>query len=320
MRILFMGSPKVAVPFLETVNKDEEVVGVVTQKDSPAGRGYKLTAPPVKEAALRLGLTVHQPEKIKNNTEFSELVKSLELDLIVVTAFGKILPLDILQSPKMGSVNIHFSLLPKYRGAAPVQWALINGEKQTGITIFWMNEKVDAGEIIVQEKIAISLEDTYITLLNKLISPGILVLKNALTLIKENKSPRIVQNDDDSTYAPLLRKQDGEIKWDKSSLAIYNLTRGLVQWPGAYTRYKTETGEHKTLKLLETKALDSTSSSCSGKPGEIVDIIKNEGFVVRCGEGYLLVKHVQSEGGKAMSCYDFLQGHKIKIGRVLGRE
>lgn len=318
MRILFMGSPKVAVPFLETVNKQEEVVGVVTQKDRPAGRGYKLTPPPVKEAALRLGLTVHQPEKIKNNKEFLELVRSLELDLIVVTAFGKILPLDILESPKMGSINIHFSLLPKYRGAAPVQWALINGEKETGVTIFWMNEKVDAGEIIVQKKTDISLEDNYTTLLNKLIPPGVLELKRVLILIKENKAPRIPQNDDGSTYAPLLKKEDGEIKWDKSSLTIYNLTRGLIQWPGAYTRYKTESGEYKVLKILEAKILDSVSSSSSRKPGEIADIIKNEGFLVQCGEGHLLVKRAQSEGNKAMSCYDFLQGHKIKIGQVLG--
>lgn len=320
MRILFMGSPEIAVPFLETLHKQEEVVGVVTLKDQPAGRGYKLKPPPVKEAALHLGLGVHQPEQIKNNRDFLELLKNLGIDLSVVIAYGKILPREILEAPRIGSINIHFSLLPKYRGPAPIQWVLINGEKQTGITIFWMNEKIDAGEIILQEKVDISPEDNYLTLSGKLVTAGISVLNKSLKLIKDGKSPKIPQSTLETSYAPLLHKPDGEIKWDKSSRQIHNLVRGLVSWPGTYTKYKTENGHYKILKILESKIYtpDIPEIKQQGSPGQIVEIIKNEGIVAKCGQGYLLITQVKLEGGKEMPIYDFLLGHKIKIGEILG--
>ncbi len=314
-----MGSPEVAVPFLEIINKQEEIIGVVTQEDRPAGRGYKLVSPPVKKSALLLNLPVYQPERIKNNQEFLELVNNFALDLIIVIAFGKILPIEILNAPKIGAINIHFSLLPKYRGPAPIQWAIINGEKETGVTIFWMNEQIDTGDMILQQKINIALDDNYITVLKKLTSVGISALRETLSLIKEKKCPRLPQINTKSSYAPILRKDNGKIQWNNSNIEIHNLTRALILWPGVYTKYKTQTGDYKVLKILETKILtpDRYASAYQGKPGEIIEIIKNEGIVVQCGEGYLLVKQVKLESGKAMSSYEFLQGHKIKIGEVL---
>ena len=314
-----MGSPEIAVPFLETLNQQEEVIGVVTQPDQPAGRGYKLKAPAVKEAARRLGLSVHQPQKLKSNTAFLELLKNLGIDLSVIIAYGKILPAEILEVPRTGSINIHFSLLPKYRGPAPIQWALINGEEETGVTIFWLNEKIDAGEIILQEKIKIAPEDNYNSLSAKLVRLGISALGKATKLIKEGQAPKIAQMPAEASYAPLIHKTDAQIKWAKTSGEIHNLVRGLIAWPGAYTSYRTPAGGNKILKILQAAIyiVPDNGLSSEAKPGEII-AIKKEGLLVQCGQGLLLIKQVKLEGARAMSSYDFIQGHKIKTGEVLG--
>ncbi|MFH1783551.1 MAG: methionyl-tRNA formyltransferase [bacterium] len=311
MRIVFMGSPEVAVPFLTSLAKTEEIVGVITQKDRPAGRGYKLKPPAVKEAALKLGLSVYQPERIKNNSEFLKIYRDLSADLAVVIAFGKILPKEILDTPRMGSVNIHFSLLPKYRGPAPLQWALINGEEKSGVSIFWMNEQVDAGDIIVQSEADLSEDDTYPSALEKLSGIGIDALKKTLELIKSGSAPRIAQDEKLITVAPLLKKEDGQIHWEKSASDIHNLVRALVPWPGAYTNKKDST----LIKILETEVL---TEDAGGRTGEIVSVIKNRGFVVKCGKNLLLIKKVQMQASKAMDSYAFVQGRNIEKGDILG--
>jgi methionyl-tRNA formyltransferase len=319
LRILFMGSPEIAVPFLAMLAQQEEVVGVVTQPDQPAGRGYKLKPPAVKETALSLGLEVYQPEKLKNNDNFRELLKNLTPDLGVIIAYGKILPSGILETPKTGSINIHFSFLPKYRGPAPIQWALINGEEETGVTIFWLNEKVDAGEIIWQEKIKIAPEDDYYSLSAKLVKTGLAGLKQTLELIKKGQAPRIPQNQAEVSYAPLVHKTDALIQWSKPARDIYNLIRALVAWPTAYTGYQTALGKKKLLKILEARVNLPVpgNPAVEGKPGEIITITR-EGMTVKCSDYSLLIKKVKLEGAKEMSSYDFTLGHKIKTGEMLG--
>jgi methionyl-tRNA formyltransferase len=319
LRILFMGSPEIAVPFLAMLTQQEEVVGVITQPDQPAGRGYKLKPPAVKETALSMGLEIHQPEKLKNNDNFRELLKNLNPDLGVIIAYGKILPAGILETPKTGSINIHFSVLPKYRGPAPIQWALINGEEETGVTIFWLNEKVDAGEIIWQEKIKIVPEDDYYSLSAKLVKTGLAGLKQTLELIKKGQAPRISQNPAEVSYAPLVHKTDALIKWSKSAWEIHNLIRALVAWPTAYTVCRTDSGKNKLLKILEARINPGipADQEVKGKPGEILGITR-EGMTVKCADSSLLIKKVKLEGAKEMSSYDFTLGHKIKTGEILG--
>jgi methionyl-tRNA formyltransferase len=318
LRILFMGSPEIAVPFLETLAQQDEVVAVVTQPDQPAGRGYKLKPPAVKEAALSLGLKVYQPGKLKDNEDFSQLLKKLAIDLIVIIAYGKILPGEILAIPSIGSINIHFSLLPKYRGPAPIQWALMNGEEETGVTIFWLNEKIDAGKIILQEKIKIDPQDNYQSLSAKLVKTGLAAIRKSLELIKKEGSPGRTQESTKASYAPLVHKKDALINWDRPANQIHNQIRGLSTWPTAYTVYQaTSKDEKKILKITQAQVHGRDEDKVPGKPGEIISLLK-EGFVVKCAQGVLLIKKIKLEGSKEMDSYDFLQGHKIKTGEILG--
>ncbi len=313
MKIVFMGTPRPAASVLENlISARHEILCVVTQPDRPKGRGQKIAFPPVKEVALKNGLPVEQPEKIKENKAFASFLKSLDPDVIVAVAYGKILPKEILDIPKHACLNVHASLLPKYRGAAPIQWALLNGEDETGVTVMRLNELLDTGDILLQKKIKIEEEDDAITLSKKLFSEGSRLLLEALEQIAQAKARFTPQNNAEATNAPSITKESGEIDWKRSAPDIHNRIRAMVPWPGAHTFYK-----KKLLKIWKSKIHVVDFETKYKLPGTIVQIIKNAGFIVATGNGHLLVSAVQSEGGKQMEAYNFVIGHDVKIGETL---
>ncbi|SMB93399.1 methionyl-tRNA formyltransferase [Desulfonispora thiosulfatigenes DSM 11270] len=312
MRVLFMGTPDFAVSSLEyLVKANYEVIGVVTQPDRQKGRGKKITAPPVKQKALELGLPIFQPEKVRNE-EFIEILKELNPDIIVVVAFGQILPKDILELPSFGCINVHASLLPKYRGAAPIHWSIINGETKTGITTMYMNEGLDTGDMLLKEEILIDNNMNSGELHDELAELGGELLVRTLDLLQKNKIIPQPQNDQESTYASLLKKEHEVISWDENSTNIHNLVRGMNPWPGAYTVCNNE-----RLKILETRLNNLESSGDKSKVGTIIEV-DNDGFWVKTEDDKLLITKVQPAGKKAMLAKDFINGYKIKTGLVLG--
>lgn len=316
MRILFMGTTDFSVPFLRKIMERDEVVAVVTQGDRPSKRGHRLEYSEVKRLALDKNILLFQPDRI-DNLDFVRNVKELTLDLIVVVAFGKVLPVEVLDIPQKGCVNIHFSLLPRYRGPAPVQWALLNGDSTTGVSSIFMNEQVDAGEIILQREVAINCLDNYVTLLKKLCKAGVALLEETLDLIRQEKATPYPQDKSGVTYAPLLKKSDGQINWNDSSRRIVNRIRALNPWPGTYIEIKGQ----KRVRILEAKVasmLDVARKGRLPKPGEIVEIRRGEGFVVACGEEGLLVTRVQPEGKSIYSAYDYLQGARLAVSDIWG--
>jgi len=305
MRIVFMGTPEPAATVLkELIAAGHGIALVVTQPDRKKGRGQKLSFSAVKEVALKNNLPLEQPEKVKNNKVFVSLLKSLNPDIIVVVAYGKILPKEILELPKLGCLNVHASLLPKYRGAAPVQWAILKGEEETGITIMKLDEGLDTGEIILQEKVAIESVDTTETLMVKLFDKGSKLLLTALQQIKDGAAKFQKQKESEVTYAPLLDKEAGTLDWTKSSLDLDRRVRAMIPWPGAQTFFN-----QKQLKIWQTKPVEVKSQV---KPGAIIEIIKDQGFVVMTGSGALLVLEVQLAGKKRVSAYQFAIGHDVK--------
>ncbi|OGC22806.1 methionyl-tRNA formyltransferase [candidate division WOR-1 bacterium RIFOXYB2_FULL_42_35] len=313
MRIIFMGTPESAAKVLDNlISSQHEILCVVTQPDRPKGRGQKITSSPVKELALKHALPIEQPEKVKSNPVFFSLLKSLNPDIIIVVAYGKILPKEILDLPKFGCVNIHASLLPKYRGAAPIQWTLLNGEKETGLTIMKLNEGLDTGDIIKQEKVFIDEDDTTPVLTEKLFKRADNLLHKALVEIESGKAKFIKQNDSEASYASLITKELGEIDWKKSALEIHNRIRAMVPWPVAQTYYK-----EKLLKIWGSKIHVLDLVGGSNLPGTIVEIVKNIGFIVATGNGHLLITEVQAEGKKRMPAYNFVIGHDVKIAETL---
>lgn len=302
-----MGTPDFAVPSLTALIESEyEVIAVVAQPDKPKGRGHKLTQPPTKVLAEKFNIPVLQPDKIKTDEFLSEL-RGLDPDVICVTAYGKIIPKSILELPKYGCINVHPSLLPKYRGAAPVNWTLINGEKVTAVTIMQMDEGMDSGDILLVREFEISDEEDAGTMLDKLSYVGGEMLVETLNLLKDGKLNPIKQDESLVTYAPMLKKSDGEIDWNKSSIEIRNLVRGLNPWPGTFTKLG-----NKTLKIFKTKVVEG-----SGKPGEVVDSSRNN-LHIATGHGALEILELQIEGGKRLDIKPFLTGHKIEEGTVLG--
>ncbi|MGQ9570516.1 MAG: methionyl-tRNA formyltransferase [Thermodesulfovibrionales bacterium] len=305
MRIVFFGTPEFAFPSLNALLKSEdEVVAVVTQPDKRAGRGRIIHKSPVKEVAIESGIKVFQPVNIKDNN-FINALSSLNPDMIIVVAYGKILPPQILNIPPLGCVNVHASLLPKYRGAAPVQWAIINGEKETGVTTMFMDEGLDTGNILLQEKIVITDDDNSETLSEKLSHIGALLLLKTIKEIKEGSIKAIPQKGV-ATYAPPLKKEDGRINWSKTSKEIFNLIRGLYPWPCAYCYLN-----HERIKIIKAKVLDG-----SGSPGRIENAKKGE-LVIGTGEGLISIIELQPEGKKKMSVESFLLGRKLKEGVYL---
>ncbi|WP_448901877.1 methionyl-tRNA formyltransferase [Eubacterium sp.] len=302
MRIVFMGTPDFSVNALENIVKaGHDVVGVITQPDKPKGRGGKMQYTPVKEKALELGIDVYQPQRVKE-PEFIDKLKEMNPDAIVVIAFGQILPKAILDMPKYGCINVHASLLPKYRGAAPIQWSVIDGEKETGVTTMYMNEGLDTGDIIDKVVVPIDKKETGGSLFDKLaIEGGKLILKT-LTELENGTAVRTPQDDSKSNYAGMINKQLGKIDFNKSANEIERLIRGLNPWPSAYTKM-----DGKTLKIWDADVDDSENDSA---PGTITEVGKD--FIrVATGKGSLKILELQLEGKKRMKTRDFLNGAKI---------
>ncbi len=310
MKIVFMGTPEFALPSLETLhNSSHKLVSVVTVPDKPVGRGRKVQASPVKRLALDYGLPVLQPADLKA-PKFLEELQKLEADLFVVVAF-RILPPEVFELPPKGTINLHASLLPKYRGAAPINWAIINGETETGLTTFFIQEKVDTGEIIFQKKVSIGEDETAGELHDRLARLGGEVVLETVDLIEEGKAQPSHQ-EGEVTKAPKITKELCQINWKQSNRAIRNLIRGLSPNPGAYTFLN-----GKILKVLDSKPVDDTKDG--RQPGKIVNVDSKAGFIeVAAGKGHLRVTEVQSEGKRRMSASEFLRGHSLREGEILG--
>ncbi len=310
LKIVFMGSPEIALPSLKALlASSHRVVAVVSQPDRPAGRGRGLTPPAVAAYAREKGLPLFQPEKIKGDPEFVSALRTLAPDAIAVVAYGKILPPDVLSLPRLGCVNVHFSLLPQYRGAAPLQWALINGDEETGVTTFRLNEGLDTGPILLQKKVGIHDEDDAAILGHRLSNIGAELLVETLDALKEGTLEPIPQNDLLATKAPLLKKEDGHIDWSRKAKALWGQVRGMTPWPGAFTSWRG--------CRLKVHRAGCDAIARPGAAGEVVEI-NDEGIHVSCGQGVLLVKELQIEGGKRLAAKDFLKGHPVAVGERFG--
>jgi methionyl-tRNA formyltransferase len=304
-----MGTPQAAVPTLRQVlNDGHEVVAVWTQPDKPAGRGNKVAFTPVKEFALAHGLSVFQPARIKND-EAKQLFASHDADVAVVVAYGRILPEEFLRAPRRGCINVHFSLLPLYRGAAPANWAIVNGETETGVTTMFIEPTLDTGPILLQRKTPIGEKETAPELMQRLAEIGAELLGETLARL-DTLTPR-PQHDADATFAPVLKKEDGLIDWSQSAFVIERRIRGFQPWPNAYTKF-----DSKSLILWEAQPAPSVTSDVSN--GEVIVAQKNE-LVVQCGERTALrVVEVQPEARKRMAARDFINGMHLKVGDRFG--
>jgi methionyl-tRNA formyltransferase len=304
MRIVFMGTPKIGASVLEALSRKHEIALVVTQPDKAAGRGGKIQVSPVKELALAKGIPVFQPGKIRL-PENVEAIKALNADVAVVAAYGQILAKPILEAPKHGCVNVHASLLPKLRGAAPANWAIINGDKEAGVTIMQMDAGIDTGDMILARKTEISQTDTAGTLLDRLAEIGAEAILEALDMIEAGTAQRVPQDHAQNTYAPMVSKETGRIDWNKSAIEIANLIRGLNPAPGAFAALKGE-----ALKIWEAEPAESEPGH---KPGEVIGSSKR-GLLVKTGDGALLLAKVQAAGSKAMPAADYFRGHPMPEG------
>ena len=307
MRIVFMGTPYFSVPTLEQLIRNHQVVGVVTQPDKRKGRGKAMAFPPVKEKALEYDIPVYQPVKVRE-PEFIEELKKMNPDIIVVVAFGQILPEEILNLPPYGCVNVHASLLPKYRGAAPIQWAVIDGEKETGVTTMYMAKGLDTGDMLDKVVVPIDPKETGESLHDKLSEAGGRLILETLTKLENGTAVRIPQNDAESCYAKMLTKELGEIDWNQSAAAIERLIRGLNSWPSAYTHL-----DGKTLKIWDADVEEGQADVAVGTVTEV----KKDCFYVQTGDGRLKINEIQLQGKKRMAVQAFLLGYKIEKGTVL---
>jgi len=309
MKVVFMGTPDFAVGTLEAIiEAGHEVLLVVTQPDKPKGRSGALQFPPVKECAVAHGIEVFQPTKIRleENVEF---LRKYEADIFVVAAFGQILPKSILDMPKYGCINVHASLLPKYRGAAPIQWAVINGDPVTGVTIQQMAIGVDTGDIIVAQKLAISEDETGGGLFDKLAVVGAEACLEAMEQIANGTATRTPQNHEEATHVSMISKEFGLIDWNKSAVEIERLIRGLNPWPSAYTKL-----DGKTFKIWKASVKKENTDA---KPGCVCKVAKNS-LEVQTGDGVLSLEEVQLEGKKRMEADAFLRGYQVEEGTLLG--
>jgi methionyl-tRNA formyltransferase len=303
MRILFCGTPHFAVPtFIQLLAQpDIEIAGVITQPDRPRGRGRQISAPPAKEAAIAANVPVHQPEKIRS-PEARDLLQRLAPDCIVIIAYGQIIPASLLQIPKLGWINLHASLLPKYRGAAPINWAIANGETQTGLTTMRIDAGMDTGDMLLQEEIGIAPEETAPELAESIAEAGApLMLETLRGIAAGNLAPR-PQNNDEATYAPLLKKEDGHIDWNRPAQEIYNRMRGFAPWPGAYTSFRGQT--------CHLWAEPFSLRTVTGAPGTVFR--EDTQILIACGHATLLrLLSVKVEGRKQISAVEFANGARL---------
>ena len=309
MRIIFMGTPDFSVPCLKAlVNSKHQVVGVFTQPDKPKGRGYELAPPPVKVCALENNLNVYQPKSMRDG-EALDIINSLNADLIIVVAFGKILPKEVLESVKYGCINIHASLLPKLRGAAPIQWSILNGDSETGVTSMQMDVGLDTGDMLIKKVIKITDEMNAGELFDRLSGLGAEVLLETIDAVENNTLNPIKQNDDESTYASMLSKELCPIDFSKPAQTVHNQIRGLCPWPVATTKVN-----GKLLKVFKSKVIKSNKN---GNFGEVID--NDNKLVVCCGDGnYVEILELQAEGKKRTDTASYLRGNKIDLGTILG--
>lgn len=309
MRVLFMGTPDFAVTTLdEIIQAGHEVIGVVTQPDKVKGRGGKISFPAVKEAALKHNLNIYQPRKVRE-PEFIQIIRDLKPEVIAVAAFGQLLPKELLDIPHFGCINVHASLLPKYRGAAPIQAAIINGEEKTGVTIQHMDLKLDTGDIILQESIPIADDETGGSLYDKLAQLGARLLVKALQELGDGIATRTPQDDSLATLVKMMDKDMGNIDFTQPAISIERMIRGLNPWPSAYTKLK-----GKNLKLWRAAVVEYPEG---GQPGEVVKVDKDI-FTVMTGKDALEIHELQLEGKKRLTCDAFLRGYPIERGTILG--
>ena len=304
MNVVFMGTPDFAVPSLENIAKVHNVQAVFTQPDKPVGRKMVLTPPDVKVCAEKLGIPVYQPVKLKDSDSY-EIIKELNPDVIVVVAYGQILPENILNIPKYGCINVHGSLLPKYRGAAPIQWSVLNGDKVTGVTTMYMEKGLDTGDILETKEYEIGINDTAGEVFDTLAEMGGKLILDTLEKAEKGQLHPVKQDDSKSSYAKMLDKSMCNIDFSKSNLQVHNQVRGLSPWPVASTKLN-----GKVLKIFETRLAEG-----KGKPGEILN---TNPLTIACGEGAVVVNTVQLQGKKKMDSKAFLQGHKLEKGTVIG--
>ncbi len=310
MRVIFWGTPDFAAESLKALlNSKHDVIAVVTQPDKPKGRGKKLTPPPVKVVAQENNIQVLQPEKIKNNEEFYNTLKKLNPDIFVVVAYGKILPKNIIELPKHKTINVHASLLPEFRGAAPIHRAIMEGKNKTGVCIMEITEELDAGDIYACKEVEIKDTDDIVSLHDKLAEEGAKLLIEVLDKIEKGEISKKPQEHEKATYAKPIRKEEGKINWEKSAREIFNQIRALKVWPKTFTTFR-----DKEVKILEAKIMEEESK---GTPGEIIDILKDKGFIVQTGKGTLLIEKVQFPSGKPISASDAIRGYHIKKGEKL---
>lgn len=314
LRVLFMGTPDFARDSLEAIyNAGHSVLAVVTNPDKPKGRGMKMIAPPVKEFAIEHNLKVYQPEKVKGNEEFIQEIKDMNPDLICVVAYGKILPKEILDIPPYGCINVHGSLLPKYRGAAPIQWAVLNGDKATGVTTMYMDVGMDTGDMILKEEVEIQDNETTGELWDRLSEIGGELLVKTVKQIEEKTAPRTPQGND-YTMAPMLSKEMSKIDWStKTSNEIKNLVRGLNPIMGAYTMY-----QGKKIKFWKVDIVDENTVELNkALSGQILVANDKDGLYIKTIDGVIKVLEIQGENAKRMNICDFLRGNRMEVGEML---
>lgn len=308
MKIIFMGTPDFATSSLKALSEaGHEIQLVITQPDKPKGRGHKMAPPPVKECAIEYGYDVYQPESLKDDESYSYL-KSFDADLFIVVAYGQILSERVLNLPKLGCVNVHASLLPKYRGAAPIQWSIINGEEVTGVTTMFMNKGLDTGDMILKREVVIEKTDTAETLHDKLALVGAEVLLETVELFENGNVIREKQDDSLSCYAPMINKDTAKIDFSKSAAEIFNLVRGMNSYPYAITKY-----ENKLMKIISCTVINE---DYTGENGEILNVT-SAGILVKCGKNAILISEIQMEGKKKMPVSEYIKGNSINIGTIL---
>ncbi|MCL2571490.1 MAG: methionyl-tRNA formyltransferase [Defluviitaleaceae bacterium] len=325
MKIVFMGTPEYAVPSLRQLIAHHDVVAVCTQPDRRAGRGHKLQMSPVKALALEAGITVLQPEtlrikkapvgdaEIQSNKEAKEIrsyLANLEADIFVVAAYGIILPKAVLDIPRLGSINVHASLLPKYRGASPIHSAIKNGDTVTGITIMYMDVGIDTGDMILHRELTIDPDERTPSLHDRMAELGGECIIEAIAMFEAGTATRMPQDDSISSYAPMIKKTDGHIRWDWPTDRIVNLIRAFDPWPGAYSLYKND--------VIKIWRLEKVGMIEDAVPGMVLAVDAGRGFLVKTGDGGAWIAEVQAAGKKRMTAKDYLLGHEVRVGEILG--
>lgn len=307
MKVVFWGTPDFAVRNLEElINSKHEVIAVITQPDKPKGRGKKIKPAPVKVLAQEYNIPVYQPEKLKDNEEIRKILKKLSHDISVVVAYGKIIPEDIIEIPKYKTINVHASLLPEFRGAAPIHRSIIEGKDKTGVCIMEITKELDAGDIYECREVPILDEDDIVSLHDKLAEEGAKLLIEVLDKIETGKAKKTLQDHSKATYAKPIKKEEGKIDWSKSAREIFNQIRALKIWPKAFSSFR-----DTQIKILDAKIVDEFSK---GNIGEIIKLEKGKGFIVQTGKGKLLITQVQFPNGKPISADEAIRGYHIKEG------